>query len=453
MNKEQIAKLKELAGKLNASGIASRADAELVQVAYDALAERTTSPVSQMTDEKIAEVLATAHEAYFAASKPYPTRPDCEAEAMTPAVVDHMKMARFSELVEDWPSWEEDIRAWQATQTQPIPQPSFDQAEFDAMVEKGTKAWAGVPAPRQEPEPAAEPAGNAGSDELLAELLARTLPPSGYEGCKVIERDGVLYWARSKDIRDGDKICFFDGDCRDVRPLPQPVAEQGELPPLPEEKLLHWDGAYGYEADDMRDYARAHEAHLMQSYAPLTDAASAKHRIEKLEATIAEWEKLKDPIVLRANLLRGFPARLTTEQLVHIAGDEVQRAVAASQQAAEPRACQHDFRHFSGTLFRRCIRCDDIETPCTNSIAAPAIQQPQWKPPRTADELIAFIGSHCASMDTDGPVDDRMIRLSFHDLRSAFNFAGAYEAIQQPQDDHSEPDNPLFLALAKKGGA
>lgn len=28
----------------------------------------------------------------------------------------------------------------------------------------------------------------------------------------------------------------------------------------------------------------------------------------------------------------------------------------------------------------------------------------------------------------------------------------AAPAIQQPQDDHAKPDNPLFLALAKKGG-
>lgn len=38
----------------------------------------------------------------------------------------------------------------------PVAEPSFNQAEFDAMVEKGTKAWAGVPAPRQEPQPVAE---------------------------------------------------------------------------------------------------------------------------------------------------------------------------------------------------------------------------------------------------------------------------------------------------------
>ena len=35
---------------------------------------------------------------------------------------------------------------------------------------------------------------------------------------------------------------------------------------------------------------------------------------------LAEWEKLRDPAALHANLLRGEPARLTREQLCHLAG-------------------------------------------------------------------------------------------------------------------------------------
>jgi len=36
---------------------------------------------------------------------------------------------------------------------------------------------------------------------------------------------------------------------------------------------------------------------------------------------LAEWERLKDPAVLHASLLQGKPARLTPDQLRHIAGD------------------------------------------------------------------------------------------------------------------------------------
>lgn len=42
-----------------------------------------------------------------------------------------------------------------------------------------------------------------------------------------------------------------------------------------------------FDAAQMREYARNHEAHLMQSYAPLMDAVSAKYRIEKAEAALA----------------------------------------------------------------------------------------------------------------------------------------------------------------------
>lgn len=41
----------------------------------------------------------------------------------------------------------------------------------------------------------------------------------------------------------------------------------------------------------------------------------------ELEAELAEWEKLKDPINLHVNLLRGVPCRLDRMQhLLHLAG-------------------------------------------------------------------------------------------------------------------------------------
>lgn len=46
-----------------------------------------------------------------------------------------------------------------------------------------------------------------------------------------------------------------------------------------------------------------------------------------LQAELDEWRKLRDPKVLHVNLCRGFPAKLTAEQLLHIAGDEKQSAV------------------------------------------------------------------------------------------------------------------------------
>jgi hypothetical protein len=41
---------------------------------------------------------------------------------------------------------------------------------------------------------------------------------------------------------------------------------------------------------------------------------------EALKNELSEWEKLKDPNTLHVNLLRGFPARLTKDQLDHLKG-------------------------------------------------------------------------------------------------------------------------------------
>lgn len=45
-----------------------------------------------------------------------------------------------------------------------------------------------------------------------------------------------------------------------------------------------------------------------------------KETYEDLLNEVKEWRKLKDPANLHANLLRGFPAKLTQEQLNHLAG-------------------------------------------------------------------------------------------------------------------------------------
>jgi hypothetical protein len=50
----------------------------------------------------------------------------------------------------------------------------------------------------------------------VAEFLAQILPPSGYEHHIVVQRQGVLVWARRHELLADDAICFYDGDCRDV---------------------------------------------------------------------------------------------------------------------------------------------------------------------------------------------------------------------------------------------
>lgn len=53
----------------------------------------------------------------------------------------------------------------------------------------------------------------------------------------------------------------------------------------------------------------------------LRENALVKFELAKLRLVVAEWEKLRDPVNLHANLLRGLPAKLSTEMLLHIIGD------------------------------------------------------------------------------------------------------------------------------------
>lgn len=93
------------------------------------------------------------------------------------------------------------------------------------------------------------------------------------------------------------------------------LALQGYTPPLPnppkslreqaEESVIAYRGS--------RD-APGFEACVEAEMRILTNPPAA-------EVTLADWEKLRDPTTLHVNLLRGFPAKLSREQLLHLAGD------------------------------------------------------------------------------------------------------------------------------------
>lgn len=64
----------------------------------------------------------------------------------------------------------------------------------------------------------------------------------------------------------------------------------------------------------------------------LDKAALARvlHEVERLRAQVAEWERLREPDTLHANLLRGVPAQLTAEHLQHLQGAPAQQAEQAA---------------------------------------------------------------------------------------------------------------------------
>ena len=100
---------------------------------------------------------------------------------------------------------------------------------------------------------------------------------------------------------------------------------------------------------------KAHELVVLEdAFDRLTDArdqlieeqADLRADRDRLAAEVAEWQKLRDPAVLHANLLRGLPAQLTLKQVWHLAADDrvrlgdLEAEVEALRQFAEHvRAC------------------------------------------------------------------------------------------------------------------
>lgn len=61
---------------------------------------------------------------------------------------------------------------------------------------------------------------------------------------------------------------------------------------------------------------------LAQESAKVGDARLCE-QMQALQARLAEWEKLKDPVALHVNLLLGFPCQLDRETFLHLAGHEL----------------------------------------------------------------------------------------------------------------------------------
>jgi uncharacterized protein YodC (DUF2158 family) len=49
--------------------------------------------------------------------------------------------------------------------------------------------------------------------------------------------------------------------------------------------------------------------------------ASAYRELNELDEKLEAYRKLENPVVLHANLIRGFPAMLSKEQLLHLLGE------------------------------------------------------------------------------------------------------------------------------------
>lgn len=50
----------------------------------------------------------------------------------------------------------------------------------------------------------------------IEEYLASQRIPEGCEECVVVEVQGLLVWMRMEEVRPDERICFYDGDLRNV---------------------------------------------------------------------------------------------------------------------------------------------------------------------------------------------------------------------------------------------
>ena len=64
----------------------------------------------------------------------------------------------------------------------------------------------------------------------------------------------------------------------------------------------------------------------------VADIDAAILEVAALRKELEEWRKLRDPVTLHANLLRGLPAKLDRATFLHLAGDDA--AVGAAQRSS-----------------------------------------------------------------------------------------------------------------------
>jgi hypothetical protein len=67
----------------------------------------------------------------------------------------------------------------------------------------------------------------------------------------------------------------------------------------------------------------------------ITDGEETHEAAARIAAEVREWRKLRDPVTLHANLVRGVPCRLPQNLLLHLLGDDMQDAVAERDKLRE----------------------------------------------------------------------------------------------------------------------
>lgn len=170
---------------------------------------------------------------------------------------------------------------------------------------------------------------------------------------------------------------------------------------------------------NINDWQRAVTAQAVSDAYAKGRANGARDEAAQLKAEHAEaveaakregWDSCAQANQELIRQLRGQIAQASAPVEAWITEDGERVVTARTMEGAKKDggAMLSSMRPFSVAL----VRADN----CQQQGAEPA------KPalPSTPEEVVAFIGSHFGSMDVDGPLEDRHVRMSIHDLLSAF---------------------------------
>lgn len=83
--------------------------------------------------------------------------------------------------------------------------------------------------------------------------------------------------------------------------------------------------------------------------AELRRLAAVEQEVIRLKAELSEWEKLRDPATLHANLLRGLPAQLDSATFLHLAGDQKSIGLRAEVEGLRKDAARYRWLRDSAT--------------------------------------------------------------------------------------------------------
>lgn len=101
---------------------------------------------------------------------------------------------------------------------------------------------------------------------------------------------------KSRSAATGDYADFISS----THPAPPPSGERAAL------------------IEQLHKHVKQHDSDV------ICDTEKLLLKAAEMLAADAQWRKLSDPVILHANLLRGLPAKLSKEQLLHLLGTDIQ---------------------------------------------------------------------------------------------------------------------------------